>query len=149
MSIWHHQRSYDSTTTTATNITGRTGEDEHETTPFLLSMTETLQAIANDCCCEMMIKEADVDTYNNVECVVKSYGEVNVQPATGRLSQRYRFTYSRTRTSPLKDSTGTTTTTNVTTNDISKAAVSKDIAKKIHNLIRERIVDQVGEDRLR
>ena len=88
-------------------------------------LVETLQAIANKCCSEI-----DEDC---VQCTVKIYGEVNVQSATGRLSQRYQFTYKKSKPA----------------NNISITALSKDTAKMIHSLIRERIVDELGDDKLR
>jgi len=81
---------------------------------------ETLQALANQCCGEM---EAD-----EIQCAVEEFGEVNVQSTTGRRSQRYRFTY--------KKPEGT---------DISVAGVSRAIAKIIHSVIRERVVDGFGD----
>jgi len=87
-------------------------------------LLETLQALANQCCSEIEV--------DGVQCRVEAFGEVNVQSATGRRSQRYRFTYKK-----------------LHSNDTSVAGVSKIIAKRIQSLIRERIVDEIGHDVLR
>ena len=88
------------------------------------SLKELLQIIANRCCAEIKV--------NDVECDVEVLGDANLQPTTGRESQRFQFTYKRSKQS-----------------DISVAAVSKDTAKKIHNSIRETILDELGENVLR
>eukprot|EP00978_Attheya_sp_CCMP212_P002352 scaffold4850_cov50-Attheya_sp.AAC.3 len=81
---------------------------------------ETLQDLAHRCCGEMEEEE--------IQCAVEAFGEVNVQSTTGRRSQRYMFTY--------KKPEGT---------DISVAGVSRIIAKRIHGVIRERVVDRFGD----
>lgn len=81
---------------------------------------ETLQTLANQCCEEI---ESD-----EIQCTVEIYGEVNVQPETGRRSQLYRFTYTKPE--------GT---------DASKASFSRTVAKRIDGMIRERLVDKFGD----
>ena len=96
-----------------------TGENTSSSNKSILTL-ETLHTLANQCCGEI---EAD-----EMHCTVEAYGEVHVQSETGRRSQRYRFTY--------KKPEGT---------DISKASVSRTVAKKIDTVIRERVVDKFGD----
>ena len=80
---------------------------------------EILQTLADGCCGEIRGEE--------IMCAVEVFGDVYVQPVTGRLSQLYRFNYKKPEAA-----------------DISTARVSRTSAKAIHGVIRERIIKEFG-----
>lgn len=81
---------------------------------------EMLQEFANQCCGNQEIEE--------IQCTVRTFGEVNVQSITGRRSQLYKFKYSKPE--------GT---------NLSVSGASRVTAKMIHSALRERIVAEVGD----
>jgi hypothetical protein len=90
------------------------------------SSAETLQDIANQYCGEIIEAEEI-----QIQCTVEIFGEVNVQSATGRRSQLYKFKY--------KKAEGGADLTSVA------GVVSRTTVKRIHRVLRERIVDKFGD----
>jgi len=72
-----------------------------------------------------------------IQCTVEIFGEVNVQSVTGRRSQLYKFKYK----SAKAESGGADLTTSVA----GAGVVSRTTAKRIHRVLRERIVDKFGD----
>eukprot|EP00571_Detonula_confervacea_P014146 CAMPEP_0172308498 /NCGR_PEP_ID=MMETSP1058-20130122/9071_1 /TAXON_ID=83371 /ORGANISM="Detonula confervacea, Strain CCMP 353" /LENGTH=533 /DNA_ID=CAMNT_0013020927 /DNA_START=570 /DNA_END=2171 /DNA_ORIENTATION=+ len=79
---------------------------------------ETLQNVATKCCGEIEMQE--------IQCTVEAFGEVNVQSATGRRSQLYKFKYTK------MDGT-------------SISGDGRGAAKAIHGMVRERIIGTFGD----
>ena len=100
------------------------------------SFLRTLQAIANQCCKEYAGID-DTTTRNTKDndnaqiiCTVVAMGQMDIQPSTGRRSQRYKFSYGKEE-GALKD--------------IRTAGVSRNMAKRIHDSIRQKAVDKFGD----
>ena len=86
------------------------------------SLTEKeLQEIANQCC-------QDANDRDEIQCEVEAFPSLDTQASTGRHSRRYKFTYRKRQ--------GT---------EIRKAAVPRSSAKKIHGIIRGRLIDNFGD----
>ena len=64
------------------------------------------------------------------------FGEVNVQSVTGRRSQLYKFKYKSAKAESGAD---------LTTSVAGAGVVSRTTAKRIHRVLRERIVDKFGD----
>ncbi len=98
-----------------------------------------LQNIANQCC-EQYVPVGIDDTKEDatkdddstqITCTVEIMGPIDVQPSTGRRSQRYKFTYAKPEGSALKD--------------IRTAVVSRSTAKRIHDSIRQKAEEEFGD----
>jgi hypothetical protein len=101
-------------------LSGEKGSSENS-----VLTAETLQDIADQYCGEIIETEEI-----QIQCTVEIFGEVNVQSATGRRSQLYKFKY--------KKAEGGADLTSVA------GVVSRTTAKRIHRVLRERIVDKFG-----
>eukprot|EP00545_Synedropsis_sp_CCMP1620_P002493 CAMPEP_0119030348 /NCGR_PEP_ID=MMETSP1176-20130426/40986_1 /TAXON_ID=265551 /ORGANISM="Synedropsis recta cf, Strain CCMP1620" /LENGTH=502 /DNA_ID=CAMNT_0006986717 /DNA_START=142 /DNA_END=1650 /DNA_ORIENTATION=- len=95
------------------------GEEDSSGKP--VATVQALQAFVDQFCGENEKEE--------IQCTVEIFGEVDVQSTTGRLSQLYRFQYSKPEDSA----------------DRSRAGVWRIAAKRIHRGLRESIVDKFGD----
>ena len=121
---------------------GKDGDDPVDTEKEMF--LQTLQEIANQCCEQYVPVGIDDTTTRNakedtakyderaqITCTVEIMGPIDVQPSTGRRSQRYKFTYAKPEGSALKD--------------IRTAVVSRGTAKRIHDSIRQKAADKFGD----
>lgn len=114
---------------------GEKGSFEHEHS-VRTATAEILQDIANQYCGEIIEIETE-EMQMQIQCTVEIFGEVNVQSVTGRRSQLYKFKYK----SAKAESGGADLTTSVA----GAGVVSRTTAKRIHRVLRERIVDKFGD----
>ena len=121
------------------SVHGRNGDndnDDDSTDHNSITLVESLQEIANECC--LMTSPATTSRTDNndghgkesahLHCTVESLGEEKTQGATGRRSQLYRFKY-------FKPGGNTAV-----------ARASRLAAKRIHVILRARIVEAFGDD---
>lgn len=87
---------------------------------------QSLQTLATRCS-DTYVKEAIGVKEESVQCIVQPLGDVSTHSETGRRSQTFKVEYKAPEGS-----------------DISSAAISRDTAKGIHHLFRERIVAELG-----